>query len=203
MVKRRDMKWAKSLKNLRGILAKNQPQFAELVGVSADLIKSVESGRAPVTRKLGAKIQLATGATIGESKVTAQGFGPYQPLKGNAAISAWTRKGGALFTLAAFEEHRATYPPNRVDDMVNTLAMLFKAASGPEKWVRVKGKPDQVRWPFSKVAGLRWSFMEWAQEAVERFNLPVPSPLVSALPVKPLPDASKSSRAPRPRRASR
>ena len=73
-------------------------------------------------------------------------------------ISVWTRKGGVPFTLAKFQEHRATCQPERIDDLVKTLAMLFKAAS------RVKT---------GKLHGLRWSFMEWAQESIDRFKLPV------------------------------
>jgi transcriptional regulator with XRE-family HTH domain len=206
------MKWARSLKNLRKIIGKNQTQFAELAGVSTDLIKSVESGRAMVTQKLGSKIQLATGATIGESKLSAHGFGPYEPLPGNAVVSSWTKSGGVAFSLLKFKRHRAAYQPDHVNDMANTLTALFKAASGPEERVKVEikgkgGEPStfvfESRWPFSKVAGLRWSFMEWAREASERFKLPSPSPLASALPVRPRRDASKSSRAPRRRWASR
>ena len=151
--------WAASLKNLRLILGITQADLAELVGVSTILIKKVECGDNCVTRKLGAQIQMATGATIGESKVSADGYGPYKPLKHNAVISVWTRKGGVPFTADAFKEHRASCRPQRVDDMVEILTTLFNDAS------RVKT---------GKLHGLRWSFMEWAREARQRFNLPVP-----------------------------
>jgi DNA-binding XRE family transcriptional regulator len=47
------------LKIIRKESGKNQEQFAELVGVSFDSIKSVESGRARMTRKLWLKIYIA------------------------------------------------------------------------------------------------------------------------------------------------
>jgi transcriptional regulator with XRE-family HTH domain len=154
--------WSASLKNLRAILGITQEELAEIVGVSRILIKKAEAKKRPlpVTQKLGTMIQMATGATIGLSKLTAHGFGPYEPLKGNAVISAWTRKGVIPFTLEAFKDHRATRRLDRVDDMVKTLTILFKAASRVET---------------GKLHGLRWSFMEWAREAAERFKLPVPS----------------------------
>jgi DNA-binding XRE family transcriptional regulator len=171
--------WSASLKNLRAILVITQADLAELVGVATVTIKLVECGRNKVTRKLGAQIQMATGATIGESKVRADSYGPYEPLKDNAVISVWTRKGGVPFTAEAFKEHRASCRPDRVDDMVKILTTLFNDAS------RVKT---------GKLHGLRWSFMEWAQEARERFNLPVamrdasrPSPVRRAVAVRAAP----------------
>jgi hypothetical protein len=192
MEKRKITKWAKSLKTLREIIGKkNQEQFAELVGVSIALIKFAESGRVPVTRKLGMKIQVATGAVIGTSKITANGFGPYEPLPENAVISGWNRNGGVPFTLEKFKEHREqTVGQRGGDDLVRTLKSLLKAASEPGQ--RTKGKLN----------GLRWSFIEWAQESIERFNLQVGEPSGINLPVPPLRDASKSSR-PQSRRASR
>jgi DNA-binding XRE family transcriptional regulator len=174
--------WAKSLKNLRGIIGVTQEDLAELVGVATITIKVAEGRGGKVTRKLGAQIQMATGAIIGESKLTAHGLGPYEPLKGNTVIAAWTRKGAVAFTLGSFEAHlklkRESGSSEWTEDMVRTLTTLFKTAAREN----------------ANVHALRWSFMVWAQEAIERFKLPVTSPLASALPVKPLRDASKSSR---------
>jgi transcriptional regulator with XRE-family HTH domain len=183
----KNLQWGRSLQNLRKIIDKNQEQFAELVGVSTSLIKSVECGRASFTRKLGTKIQIATGATIGESRVAAKGFGPYEPLKGNAVISKWTRRGPVPFTRADFEDHLTSRRPERIDDMVDLLKKLVKAA-------------DQPGHRRGKLLGLRCSFREWAQEAIERFKLTLPASPAPSLPVRPLRDDSESSR-PRRRRA--
>jgi DNA-binding XRE family transcriptional regulator len=193
------MNWPASLKKLRAILDVTQAELAELVGVSTISIKFAECGHNPVTRKLGAKIQAATGAIIGESKLTARGLGPYEPLPGNMVISKWASYHGEVsavqFTLKKFEAHRKAkrdLAPGEcsdwTSDMVKTLEMLCRGASQVDT---------------GKLHALRWSFMEWAREAIETFKLPMPSALATALAVRPMPDAAKSSRSPRPRRASR
>lgn len=177
--------WAKSLKNLRAIIGATQEDLAELVGVATITIKVAEARGGKVTRKLGTQIQMATGAIIGLSAPTADGLGPYEPLAGNMVISKWTGYGPVAFSLAKFNKHRKEDEAARIEPMVKTLTMLCKAAS---------------QFKSAKLHGLRWSFMEWAREAIERFNLEVPSPMESALPVRPLRGASKSSTRPRTRR---
>ena len=141
-----------------------------------------------MTRKVGVQIQMATGAIIGISKLTADGFGPYEPLPDNKVISKCTRNGGTPFTRKTFEEHwkmeRESGLSMWTDDMVKTLTMIMRAA--PKANVNLHA--------------LRWSFVEWARGAIVQFKLEVPSPMESALPVRPLRGASKSSTRSRTRR---
>lgn len=177
MRKSKNIRWAQSLKNLRKTIGKSQQDFAELIGVSLDLIKSVESGRAPVTRKLATKIQVATAAVIGESRIGANGFGEFEPLKNNAVICGWKKGGVVPFTIKAFFYYRQSVRPDR-DDLVKRLKIICQAATAK-----------------NKIESLRWSFIEWAQDAIERFNLDVPAELQSQMPLIHVPTpASPQSR---------
>jgi len=194
MKKIETLKWAASLKNLRRIIGATQPEFAELIGASTILIKFIESGRRDVTRKLGTMIQMATGATIGGEDITTKGLGLYTPCLDNTILAIDVRydaKGTPSvrsmepFALKHFRAHRATRSLDQVDEyMARTLTILFKASSRVET---------------GKLHGLRWSFMEWVDEAIKRFKLPVTSPLAMPLPIRPMRDASKSSHSRRPR----
>jgi DNA-binding XRE family transcriptional regulator len=167
------LNWAKSLQNLREILDVTQEELAELVGVATITIKVAEARGGKVTPKLGARIQMATGAIIGLPAPTADGLGLYEPLPDNKVISKWTRGGGTPFTLEAFQEHRKTEREcgsvEWVNDSAKILAMLYKAAS---------------RIDTGKLHGLRWSFMEWARGAIVQFKLEVPSPMPICSPVR-------------------
>jgi len=52
------------LKKLKRIIGRKGPAFAQLVGIPVDTLKSIESGRMPLSRENGLKIRLATGADI-------------------------------------------------------------------------------------------------------------------------------------------
>lgn len=167
--------WSASLKNLRSILGVTQAELAELAGVATITIKKAEARGGEVSRKVGAQIQMATGAIIGESKLTPDGYGPYEPLPGNIVISKWCSYQGrvhaAKFTRKDFERHwkleRESAGANWTGDMVKTLTAMIEAAPKAN----------------ANLHALRWSFIQWAQEAIVRFKLPMSPP--PATPSKP------------------
>ena len=58
----------KSMQNLRAILGKTQKEFAALIGVSIETIRSIEMGRLPVSEKTDLLIRAATGASLHKLK---------------------------------------------------------------------------------------------------------------------------------------
>ena len=99
----------KTVKQLRKILGKSQRDFAAMLGVSVDLIKSVECGRAALADKLIMRIAFSTGAMVAKG-VMVKGRFVWKPLPDGRVMShggSWGEKDGTYGSdsFRKFKEH--------------------------------------------------------------------------------------------------
>src|SRR5687768_14125177 len=119
-----------NMKNLRKILDLSQSEFAEQLGVSKDLIVSIEIGRASVTPPLDRKIRVAFGASLMSiGYVAGVGFRP-KVLPGGRVRSGY----GGDYTIEVLQKHRGNFPEGAkaaMDEwrqLSSDLKILFTAA---------------------------------------------------------------------------
>ncbi len=141
-----DMKRGRLVAELRKIIGKSQSQFAAMLGVSKDTIISVENGRNQLSKKLEARITIATGANFKEE--------------------AW---GNGLqdYTLETFNEYRQGFheldeetSKTRIEAVKFWMETIFKAARKPG----VGGNRDRFPAVFH-------SLLEWFRDVHENFKL--------------------------------
>lgn len=160
-----------ALRRLRNILGQTQRQFAEMIGVSLQLVKLIEQGRHRVGERLNRKILVATGATLGGSSLRFDSLkGDWKPFKNGAVLSA---KGLAPYTIDVFHQHQRHFGAgdegaveDRLSEMLPELRALLKAAAAKSKKRGVK----------HRLPGLVLDFYEWIEEAAVRYNLNVEFP---------------------------
>jgi len=163
---------------LRDLIGKSQSQFAAMVGVSKHTIISVENGRNKLSRNLAKRIQLATGANIGDENFEFQVDGFVSASEKAAQLSPeavaflrrrhdGTGKNDRAYTREDFEQWRKNfYPSNdrtarkRLEEMKLWLEVVFRAAAKPG----VAGNRDRL-------PAVRQSLVEWLNETAENFKL--------------------------------
>jgi transcriptional regulator with XRE-family HTH domain len=152
----------RSLRRLREILGKNQQDFAGMLGVSVDLIKSLECGRAVLTDKMAMRILFSTGARVG---VWRKGSKPavLEPFIDGTVLNAWLK---APYTLGDFERHQQRRGSDQksadvaLGEVMPELKALFHAAAKPG--------PAGLK---NRLPGLAVSLWDWIWENDERFKL--------------------------------
>jgi transcriptional regulator with XRE-family HTH domain len=150
--KRRQKKLNLSLVRLREIIGRTQAEFAAMIGVSVDTIKSLETGRLALSPRLAGAIRLATGADVGDLH------------RGDGRLTDC----GAEYQRKHFDLWRTHYFPSSerqakewLDRIVLPhMRLLFLAAS---KSGRAKLK--------DRLPGLLLSWQRWEQDAVASFRL--------------------------------
>lgn len=142
----------KNLRQLREILEQTQTEFAAMIGVSKDAVASWDCGRNPLSPPLARRIALVTGAD--ERSLLREDV----PL----VTLALPRR---AYTREEFERHRKSFwggnsevsARRHAQRCQDALELLFVAAARREG-------PDRV-------SGVLGSFIQWANEAREHFEL--------------------------------
>ncbi|HIG30485.1 MAG TPA: XRE family transcriptional regulator [Verrucomicrobiales bacterium] len=132
----------------------NQKRFGELVGVSGETIKSVETGRLKISQELASRIMMATGACPLELRKYSS--------TGKPTGKAQTQF-GEPYSKEFFEHWKAgvfkATEENAVQDartLYGWLEVLFLASARPGT---------------DKLATLKMGFIQWLEEAKDTFGL--------------------------------
>ncbi len=138
----------RSVKKLREIIGRTQREFGNLIGVSKDTVVSWENGRNKLTPAAAFRIQFATAADRhrlmqNKSLTCYQNGKPYT----KEIFDAWK---------SGIEDSTARLVDHAVDELKTILQAAARSGSG-----KLKG-----RFPAAY-----WSFLEWAKETTEGFNL--------------------------------
>ena len=188
------------LKKLRYVLGKSQEQFAAMIGVSVDTIRSIETGRARLTEKVDTKIRLATGATFFESGPRVYDLGPGEvapPRKELEPGKVGTVGRASLvlgpYSKQSFEAHRKNLPdspeagceylwerhgyvlPPGVQPPNPALECLQEVIPTLEKLFRAAGQPGRAG-VVRRIYNLQSSLWDWVEEVNRLFKLDVELP---------------------------
>jgi transcriptional regulator with XRE-family HTH domain len=157
-----------SLKRLREALEKTQSEFADLLGVSFDLVQSVELGRAPVTEKFNRKLIIKTGASL-RRRIYDKTAPPGQkfPVKfhSDGTVNNLVTRGE--YTKDTYKEHLKRNLPSaenasaEVDKIVPDLKALFIAAA------------DKIPAGQIPIASLQMDLHDWIKERSAALGLGV------------------------------
>lgn len=145
-----------SVKNLRSILGQTQAQFADFIGVSLDLIKSIECGRKPLSPAVAQRIQFSTGARTpgllaGNGEILDRAHKPYT----RDSYDSWTK---ILVGESSEEVARGQF-----DQVKGWIELLFLASARHHK---------------NRLPAVWMSLVEWLDHAREDFGL---GPEITAL----------------------
>jgi DNA-binding transcriptional regulator YiaG len=141
----------KSIVALRGILGRTQEQFAALIGVSLDTVRSWELGRNRLNAKQAQRIRMVTGAEIASlmdgNGVVKEGLGSAY---NKEYFEYWTKR---------FARSDAKQADEWCEGAVQSIRLLYAAAAAPDS--RHKGR----------LPALHTSLLEWLDRAYADFKL--------------------------------
>lgn len=168
-MKRTSQRCNKSMTSLRAILGLTQSEFAKLIGVSLDTIKSIESGRQNLTRNVWLRIRCATGASLGKSQLRFEMPSLFIPFTDGRIDCMHPIDGKTEYSKAHYEHHCKIWNGSSENckkaakEWAEILEKLFIEAAKPAPGGRVK----------FRFFAAQSSLAEWYWETIKKFGLKI------------------------------